>query len=217
MSNALTVLDYNAPTAYDSFDYDDDGSSPIRGVSAKFANGPYVAGRQKTPLDPTRRVVVTDKASGWQFLKKDCQPEWVMWTPGAERPQMPDCPEDTWPLGLDGKTPTCPWKWAYFLYCVDIDNGETITISGSTIGMKLAVDELSKQIRSMRDMRPLAMPIIELQSVMMPTKAWGERLRPFFKITNWRSRTTEELPPQISDDGRDYDAEFAEAQREEVF
>jgi hypothetical protein len=38
--NALTVENFNAPTvAYDSFDCDDTGLSPINGIECKFDNG----------------------------------------------------------------------------------------------------------------------------------------------------------------------------------
>jgi hypothetical protein len=58
-------------------------------------------------------------------------------------------------------------------------------------------------------MRPGAMPVIELDTVQMPTKDWGTRPRPSFKIVNWKSRDIKP-PPQISDEGRDYEAEEAE-------
>ena len=38
-------------------------------------------------------------------------------------------------------------------------------------------------------MRPGAMPVIELQSVQMPT-TFGKKPRPFFKIVSWRNRVT---------------------------
>ena len=51
-------------------------------------------------------------------------------------------------------------------------------------------------------MRPGAMPVIELQSVQMPTK-FGKKPRPFFKIVGWRNRASsavDEAPPeQLSD------------------
>ena len=58
MSNALTVQDYNAPTAYDLFDYDDPNASPIRGGNAKFDAGAYFVGKEKTLLAPERRFIV---------------------------------------------------------------------------------------------------------------------------------------------------------------
>ena len=70
MSNALTVQDYNAPTAYDAFEHDDPDASPIRGGNAKFDAGAYFIGKEKTLIQPDRRFVVIDKASGWLFLKK---------------------------------------------------------------------------------------------------------------------------------------------------
>jgi len=42
------------------------------------------------------------------------------------------------------------------------------------------------------------MPVIELQSVQMPTK-FGKKPRPFFKITGWRNRGGVEQQ-QISDE-----------------
>jgi hypothetical protein len=35
-------------------------------------------GKEKVPVETNRRFVALDKASGWQFLKKDCPAEWVM-------------------------------------------------------------------------------------------------------------------------------------------
>jgi hypothetical protein len=37
-----------------------------------------VVGKEKVPVETNRRFVALDKASGWQFLKKDCPAEWVM-------------------------------------------------------------------------------------------------------------------------------------------
>jgi hypothetical protein len=205
--NALTVQNYNAPTAVDAWDCDDPDASPIRGGNVKFADGPYVVGKEKTPLDPTRRFLALDKAGGWLFLKAGCSPEWVMHLPGTPKPERPESDESTWPVGLSG-SPECPWRWCHLLYLMDVDSGETLTLSGSTAGMKIAVNELAQQIKSMRNLKPHAIPIIELQSVMMPTK-WGSKRRPSLKVISWRTRTTEEVPPeQIS--GRDYDAEYAE-------
>ena len=70
--NALTVQDhYQTPAvAGDAFDYDDPSASPVRGGNAKFDAGAYFIGKEKTLIQPDRRFVVIDKASGWLFLKK---------------------------------------------------------------------------------------------------------------------------------------------------
>ena len=76
--------------------------------------------------------MVIDKASGWQFLKKDCPAEWVMATPGQPAPERPECGDESdWPLDFP-ETPACPWKFAHFLYLMDVDSGETLTFSSST-------------------------------------------------------------------------------------
>jgi hypothetical protein len=197
MSNALTVQDYNAPTAYDAFDHDDPDASPIRGGNAKFDAGAYFIGKEKTLIQPDRRFVVIDKASGWLFLKKDCPAEWLMATPGQPAPERPECgDESTWPLDLSGN-PSAPWKLTYLVYLMDVDSGETLTFSTSTSGGKIAIGDLPQQIKSMRGMQPGAMPIVELSSVQMSTK-FGKKPRPFFKIVSWRNRTVaEEPPPQL--------------------
>ena len=217
--NALVTQDHYQPPAVDSFDYDEPGASPIRGGNSKFDAGAYFVGKEKSLLAPERRFIVLDKASGWVFLKAGCPAEYLMQSPGQQKPERPECGEEAdWPLDLN-KQPSCPWKWTLFLYLMDVDAGETITFSSNTSGGKIAIDELTQQVKSMRSMRPGAMPVVELQSVAMPTK-FGRKPRPFFKIVGWRNRTSgggDEPPPQISDDGRDYDAEFAESQREEAF
>jgi hypothetical protein len=193
--NALTVQSHYATPAVDAFDHDDPGASPIRGLNAKFDNdGAYKVGREKTKLEEDRTYVVLDKAEGWQFLKKDCQPEWRMRTPGEPKPEMPHCPEDSWPLGLDGK-PSNPWKWYRFLYLIDSASGESMTFSSNTVGGRIAISELTDQIRQMRFMSPGALPLVQLKSVMMPTD-WGKRPRPHFRIVGWKSR---DIQPRIED------------------
>jgi hypothetical protein len=193
--NALTVQSHYAPAAIDAFDHDDPTESPIRGGNIKFDAGAYFTGKEKTRVETTnRRFVVLDKCEGWVFLKKGCQPEYVMWTPGTPKPEIPECGDEcTWPLGLDGK-PSRPWKWNFFVYVIDAESGETLTFSSNTVGGKIAVRDLTQQIRSMRSMKPGSMPVVELQSAMMATD-WGKKPRPHFKITGWRMRDTENPAP----------------------
>ena len=139
-SNALTVQDhYQIPAAVDNFDYDEPGASPIRGGNVKFDGGAYFVGKEKTLVEPERRFIVLDKASGWQFLEKDCPAEWVMQASGKPQPERPECGDQSeWPVGLDGK-PSCPWKWTQFLYLMDADSGETLTFSTNSSGGKISI------------------------------------------------------------------------------
>jgi hypothetical protein len=206
-SNALTVQDHYQPPAVDSFDYDDAGASPIRGGNAKFDAGAYFVGKEKTLLAPERRFIVLDKAAGWVFLKAGSPAEYLMQAPGGPQPERPECGEESdWPLDLN-KQPSCPWKWTRFLYLMDADSGETLTYSSNTSGGKIAIDELTQQIKSMRSMKPGAMPVIELSSVQMSTK-FGKKPRPSFKIVNWRERTNRQDDQAMPN--YDYEAHEAE-------
>jgi hypothetical protein len=161
-------------------------------------------------LAPERRFIVLDKAAGWVFLKAGSPAEYLMQAPGQPQPARPECGEESdWPLDLN-KQPSCPWRWTRFLYLMDADSGETLTFSSNTSGGKIAIDELTQQIKSMRSMRRGAMPVIELSSVQMSTK-FGKKPRPSFKIVNWRERTNrQEIDPDQEMPNYDYEADEAE-------
>ena len=185
MQNALATVEPTRPPV-DNWDAAADEMSPVRGTSSKFDNGVYSTGREKTPLEADRKFIVIDRAEGWQFLKKDCQPEWVMRSPGEPRPEQPFVDESAWPIGLSGE-PEHPWKWTLFIYLVDAATGESLTFSTSTAGGRMSIDELTTQIKQMRNMRPGAVPIVTLESRNFKSK-FGTRPRPFFKIEGWKVR-----------------------------
>jgi hypothetical protein len=194
-SNAVTTATQSAPTAIDNWDIAADDLSPVRGSSVKFDAGAYYTGKEKTLIDEDRKFIVIDRSEGWQFLKKDCPPEWVMREPGTPRPEQPFADECTWPADLNGE-PTHPWKYTLFLYLIDAATGETLTFSSSTAGGRNAVSDLTAQIKNMRQMRPGAVPIVTLQSRQMPTK-FGKKPRPHFQIKGWKVR--DERPAAVSD------------------
>jgi hypothetical protein len=102
-------------------------------------------------------------------------------------------------------TATCPWKWTNFLYLLDAKSGDALTFSSSTSGGKVAISDLTQQIKKMRSTRPAAMPIVELESVQMST-AYGDRLRPAFKIVGWQNRAAaDEEPPQLEPEYREHE------------
>jgi hypothetical protein len=188
----------NAPL--DNWDAASDEISPVRGPNIKFDAGAFFTGKEKTPIDDDKKFIVIDRAEGWQFLKKDCPAEWVMRKAGEPKPEQPHADESTWPTGLDGK-PQHPWKWTLFVYLIDAATGESLTFSSSTTGGRLAVDELTSQIKYMRNMRPGAVPIVTLESQQMNTK-FGRKPRPIFKIAGWKVRDDDaDQPKQIASNG----------------
>ena len=198
MSTALASIPPKKPPT-DNWDTAGDEMSPVRGPNIKFDAGAFFIGKEKTLIEPGRKFVVTDRAEGWQFLKKDCQPEWVMRTPSEPKPERPFATEDTWPIGLNDK-PEHPWKYTLFIYLIDAATGESLTFSSNTTGGRIGIDELTAQIRYMRNMQPGAVPIITLDSRMFNTK-YGKKPRPHFKIEGWKVRDTDgvDQPKLIAD------------------
>ena len=128
---------------------------------------------------------------GWQFLKKDCPAEYSMRAVGGPKPPRPNSFADPseWPDGLDGD-PADPWKYAKFLYLLDPLSAEVFTFTSSTTGGRIGISDLTAQIQLMRNTRPAAVPIVELQSRQMKTK-FGMTPRPFFQVCGWRVKSEE--------------------------
>ena len=133
-------------TAIDGFDVaaQDPSASPIRGVNVKFKDGDYFSFADKIDVRE-RTFVVLDRKEGWQFLKKDCPPEYLMRAPNGPRPPQPHVDEAAWPLNLNGK-PEHPWKLTRYLYLLDAATGEISTFWTSTIGGRIGIDELTDQM-----------------------------------------------------------------------
>jgi hypothetical protein len=173
-------------TAIDGFDVaaQDPSASPIRGVNVKFKDGDYFSFADKIDVRE-RTFVVLDRKEGWQFLKKDCPPEYLMRAPNGLRPPQPHVDEAAWPLNLNGK-PEHPWKLTRYLYLLDAATGEISTFWTSTIGGRIGIDELTDQITFMRQMRPGAHPVVQLRSKPMPTSYGGTKPRPYFHLAGWK-------------------------------
>jgi hypothetical protein len=187
-TTAIAAIASNAPLP-DSFDAaaNDVTASPITGKSGKFdANlDQYVTGREKIQFGVGKQYVVIGRAEGWVFLKKDCPPEYLIRVPGQPKPAQPIVDKEAWPIGFNGQ-PEHPWKWTYFLYLLDTATGEVTTFSTNTVGGSIGVRELQEQITFMRKMRPGAVPIVALSSVLMQTQYGSKKPRPAFTIVSWK-------------------------------
>jgi hypothetical protein len=194
----------NALTIVDGFDDNADATnSPLRGIAFRFKDGKYFAFSDEFPTEG-RRFAVIDKADGWQKLAEGVPPEYLMRKPGEVRPPRPHVDEADWPEGFDGK-PAHPWVLTRYLYLLDTATGEVSTFYSSTIGGRVAFDELSAQVKVTRSAQPDAIPVVTLESKMMPTQYGGEKPRPYFKIAGYKLRSnmgaqnllTDETKPAI--------------------
>jgi len=73
----------------------------------------------------------------------------------------------------------------YAVYLLGPDDGSMLTALNSTHGMERAYEKLSSSVKRMRSLRGTrVVPIVELDSAVMPTK-YGAKLRPEFRIVDW--------------------------------
>jgi hypothetical protein len=177
----------NILAVVDGFDEFDRTASPIRGIDVRFKDGGFFNFTDEIDV-AGRGFAVFDLVAGWQKLEKGCSPKYLMQKLGEPKPAQPDVAKENWPLNLNGQ-PEHPWRWTHYLYLLDTATGEISTFSSSTIGGRIAIDELRDQIAFMRKVRPDAIPIVALQSKDMPTSFGGIKPRPYFKILGWKTRS----------------------------
>ena len=191
-SNALIVTD----------GFDDAGdvtASPMRGVGVKFKDGSYYSYSESFPTYG-REFHVVDTSDGWQMLAEGQPPQYLMRQPGQVRPPQPHVDEKDWPLDFNGR-PAHPWKLTRYLFLMDTKTGEVSTFWTNTIGGKVAFDQLAQQVRVARGAQPDAVPVIALESALMPTQFGSKKPRPHFRICGYRMRSQIGSPNLLTDIG----------------
>jgi hypothetical protein len=175
----------NAITTIDGFADGDPTASPLRGTSVRFKDGAYFAFTDRIEVKD-KTYAAFDKCEGWQKLAKDTPPEYLMRVPGEPRPPQPHVAKEDWPLDLNGH-PAHPWKLTYYLYLLDTATGEVSTFWSNTTGGRIALGQLTDQVKFMRRVRPGAIPVVALGSKDMPTQFGSTKPRPHFEIRGWKT------------------------------
>jgi hypothetical protein len=94
-------------------------------------------------------------------------------------------PKSEWEPGLDGK-PKPPWQHQVIVYLIDPTSGGFFTYLNSTIGARIAVEQLREKVITMRALRGTrVVPVVKLMHRPMKTQ-FGMRNRPEFEIVGWR-------------------------------
>jgi hypothetical protein len=113
-------------------------------------------------------------------------------------------PQHEWELGLDGK-PKAPWGHQYVAYLLDPASGGTFTYLNSTVGARIAVEQLKEKVITMRALRGArVVPVVKLTHRPMKTFI-GMKSRPEFEVIGWRqlggeggNTITGPQPPQLA-------------------
>jgi hypothetical protein len=102
-----------------------------------------------------------------------------------ERDQLPDNDQSKWPIGIN-RLPADPWVYQYLLPLEDPHTEEVRIFVGSSFGGRRAVADLCAAYsrRAVKN-KSSGQPIITLQTLMMPTKNYGDVPRPHFEIVGW--------------------------------
>jgi hypothetical protein len=194
-STALTVVgdDFDGFTSVsDGGDSKKRGGGLFKGCKLVFGNSCEWEDRDADDtVDESRRFLLAGTkrvVTRWGKEKKPL--ETIVLGPGEVVPNLDDgpmgwnnqLPKEEWvdgPGGLRG-----PWQFQYLLYLLCLQTMQTYTWATSSLGGKIAVEEVVDAIQSMRRFRPGASPIVTLGTKFMKTK-FGGRQRPFLKIVHW--------------------------------
>ena len=121
----------------------------------------------------------------------DGQPvETILKKPGEPLPDIDELnakiPQEQWETGLDGK-PRPPWQKQHLVYLLDGTNAERFTFINSTVGARIAVENLKDQVKWMRAMRGAdVFPVVELSSAPMKTKMGTKNSSRLPRVVGWR-------------------------------
>src|SRR5262249_2594882 len=100
----------------------------------------------------------------------------------TEREEVGDTDQSQWEV-RDGELKD-PWTFQHLLPLENLETGEVMVFTTSSIGGQIATEELVQQYaKRVRRQKSSALPIVRLAVKEMPTKKVGKVLRPFFEIT----------------------------------
>jgi hypothetical protein len=96
-----------------------------------------------------------------------------------------------------------PWTYTWLVYITDTLSCEVFTLQLKSKGGKFAWIALVAAIKERRRLFPGSLPLVELRWAVMPTKEFGEKKKPFFKIVGWKINvdqfeTARSQPAQIT-------------------
>jgi hypothetical protein len=178
------------PTTYDGYDYQDSEPSTGGADYAKFDGAAQNIwhGRDGAGL------------SLGPYIAVNCQIELLRWNdkkvvdrivqkPGDPLPD-PDylnakIPQSEWEEDFSGN-PKGPWQKNYTNFLVDPKTGAKFIVSNSTVGQRIAFENLKERVGFMRRLRGHVYPLVMLSSKSMRTK-FGMKMRPDFEIIDWRT------------------------------
>jgi len=124
------------------------------------------------------------------------------WVP-PEREDLDDKDLSKWETGLDGK-PKDPWSFQHLLPFENLENGEVVIFTTSSIGGQMATEEIvNAYARRLKRAKSRALPIVKLASKDMPTRYYGNVPRPHFEVDGLEDALTGDGNPTAASEPND--------------
>jgi hypothetical protein len=198
-SNLPTTI--HQDDGYADVDPAEAGRTVVQGAILRCVDGRWRT-RENVDFDGVSMLALAVKQA-LQRWKEQKPVETIIKQTGQPLPDLDEVnakiPQDTWELGVDGK-PRPPWQKQSILYLLDPRDAGLFTFVSSTIGARIAVENLKSKVQWMRSLRgESVVPLVKLTSAPMKT-AFGSRQRPEFEVVEWRdlSASTEQTVAEPS-------------------
>lgn len=155
----------------------------------KFKKGAYEINEETIPLGTQYLAHVTAWAMSWvKFANGALVNKKVYSVARDEKPasrnDLDDLDESEWPKDRNGR-PLDPWVFQNLLPMEDLETGEVCIFTTSSVGGKIAIGDLAKRYGTHVKNGHTGQPIVQLQTVDMPTRDYGDVARPAFRIDRW--------------------------------
>jgi hypothetical protein len=171
----------------DSPTVDDSGVRQIQGQLLSCIDGRYYTGtsRYREEFATGASLAALEIRSGFKIWRDNKPIAFITAVDGRfpRRAELGYLDEHEWPVGPGGKRAD-PVQNSREILFIDPKTCAVYTFCTSSAGGRSATDDLDNAMRNARVLHPGAVPLVSLQSQVMPTR-YGQKIKPFFRILSW--------------------------------
>ena len=144
----------------------------------KFKQGVYESGGEEVPLDSQFLAHIATRVKCWiKFVDGAIADKKVYHVARGEEPpereELDDLDKATWPRDKNGR-PLDPWVLQDQFPLEDLNSGEILIFTTSSVGGSIAIGDLTKAYVTHVKNGHVGQPIVKLQTKMMPTSDYGD-------------------------------------------
>jgi hypothetical protein len=155
----------------------------------KFVKGKYKVGDDEVPLGSQYVVHANQLTFCWIKFTDSRVADRRMGRAAdgfvpPKREELGDTDQSKWAV-VDGEAKD-PWSFQHLLPLENLESGEVVIFTTSSIGGKIATEEVVREYaRRLKRKGSRALPIVKLAVKQMPTKKFGDVPRPYFEVEGW--------------------------------